>query len=315
MENLSKRAAASRANGAKSRGPRTSAGRQRSSLNAIRHGYLSKCVVLDSENKDGFKAHHEHYIKTFNPTDGVEDDLVEEMVSSAWRLGRLQAVENALFNKAFEKSPGLAGAFSELATNNEFALVHRYQSSVHRMFQRSFKNLILLRQFKAQEPNEPEEELPNEPETDLQNEPKTEKSECSDQIPNEPNSAPKPESGPLPNEPKFEESDLCEQIPNEPSTALEPASGQIPNEPRFAPEPVESATSTGNAPLPNEPKPDESSSHQANEEDANEGETNGEDEDEPDTRPRFVLTLVGMNRTATAPRVILRRPGGKMGKN
>jgi len=137
-------------------------------------------VVLDSEDKDLFKAHHEHYIKTFNPTDGVEDDLVEEMVSSAWRLGRLQAVETALFKKAFEKSPGLAGAFSELAANNEFALVHRYQSSIHRMFQRSFKNLILVRQFKAQEgiepeedliPNEPERESPNEPKQDLPNEP------------------------------------------------------------------------------------------------------------------------------------------------
>jgi len=222
MENISKRAAASRANGAKSRGPRTSAGKKRSSLNAIRHGYLSKCVVLDSENKDGFKAHHEHYIRTFNPTDGVEHDLVEEMVSSAWRLGRLVAVENALFNRAFEKSPGLAGAFSELATNNEFALVHRYQSSIHRMFQRSFKNLILLRQFKAQEGSEPEEELPNEPKQDL---------------PNEPNSAPEPvESAPS--------SDNTE-IPNEPNS--EPAP-----EPNADPTPVESS------PLPNEPSSDAS---------------------------------------------------------
>ena len=220
MENLSKRAAASRANGAKSRGPRTSAGRQRSSLNAIRHGYLSKCVVLDSENKDGFKAHHEHYIQTFNPTDGVEDDLVEEMVSSAWRLGRLQEVETALFDKALAKSPDLAGAFSELATNNEFALVHRYQSSVHRMFQRSFKNLILLRQFKAQEGNEPEEEIPNEP-----------------------NSAPEPESA---------------EIPNEPNSTPEPESEQLPNEPSSAPEPMESATSTEINVLPNEPNPDAS---------------------------------------------------------
>ena len=243
MQNLSKRAAASRANGAKSRGPRTSAGRQRSSLNAIRHGFLSKCVVLDSEDKDTFKAHHEHYLQTFNPTDGVEHDLVEEMVASAWRLGRLGAVETALFKKAFVKSPDLAGAFCDLATGKEFDLVHRYQSSVHRMFQRSFKNLILLRQFKAQEGNEPEEDLlPNEPEQE---------------IPNEPSSAPKPDSQPRPNEPKTAESDHPGEIPNEPNSAPKPASEQIPNEPRSAQEPVESATSTGNAPLPNEPRFDE----------------------------------------------------------
>jgi len=228
MENISKRAAASRANGAKSLGPKTAAGRQRSSLNAIRHGYLSKCVVLDSENKDGFKAHHEHYIQTFNPTDGVEHDLVEEMVASAWRLGRLGAVETALFDKA---------------TSNEFALVHRYQSSVHRMFQRSFKNLILLRQFKAQDGNEPEEELPNEPEQDLPNEPKTEEPDSSAaEIPNEPNSAPEPESAEIPNEPRTGETNL----------------GPLPNEPRFAEtaptEPLDSATSTETTKIPNEPR-------------------------------------------------------------
>jgi len=236
MENISKRAAASRANGAKSRGPRTSAGKKRSSLNAIRHGYLSKCVVLDSENKDGFKAHHEHYIQTFNPTDGVEEDLVDEMVSSAWRLGRLQAVENALFNKAYEKSPGLAGAFSELATNNEFALVHRYQSSIHRMFQRSFKNLILLRQFKAQEGNEPEEESTEEPKQDLPNEPEQD----------------------LPNEPE-------QDLPNEPNSVPEPVESaastghtDLPNEPNSqpAPDPRADPTSVKASPLPNEPGPD-----------------------------------------------------------
>jgi len=184
-------------------------------------------VVLDSEDKDLFKAHHEHYIKTFNPTDGVEDDLVEEMVSSAWRLGRLQAVETALFKKAFEKSPGLAGAFSELAANNEFALVHRYQSSIHRMFQRSFKNLILVRQFKAQEGIEPEEDLiPNEPERESPNEPKQD-------LPNEPNSVPKPDSEPLPNEPG--------EIPNEPSpgSSATPQADRNPrNDPSFQPKQV-----------------------------------------------------------------------------
>ena len=134
MQNLSKRAIASRANG-----------------KAIRHGFLSKCVVLDSDDKDLFRAHHENYIETFNPTDGVEHDLVEEMVASSWRLGRLGAIETALFKNAFVKRPDLAGAFSDLATGKEFELVHRYQSSVHRMFQHSFKNLILLRQFKVQE--------------------------------------------------------------------------------------------------------------------------------------------------------------------
>jgi len=69
-------------------------------------------------------------------------DQVEEMVASSWRLGRLGAVETALFKNAITKSAAgnrLVGAFCDLATGKGFALVHRYQSSVHRMFQRSFK--------------------------------------------------------------------------------------------------------------------------------------------------------------------------------
>lgn len=44
----------SRANGARPRGPTTPAGKQASSLNAIRHGILAKCVVLTNESRENF---------------------------------------------------------------------------------------------------------------------------------------------------------------------------------------------------------------------------------------------------------------------
>jgi hypothetical protein len=49
-----RRILASRANGARSRGPKTAAGKQRPSSNARRHGLLANCLVLENESVEGF---------------------------------------------------------------------------------------------------------------------------------------------------------------------------------------------------------------------------------------------------------------------
>jgi hypothetical protein len=53
--NLFKRAIASRAKGATSRGPKTEEATRRSSQNAIRHGLLAKCIVLHNESEEVFQ--------------------------------------------------------------------------------------------------------------------------------------------------------------------------------------------------------------------------------------------------------------------
>ena len=148
-----------RANGARSHGPVTAEGKQRSAQNAMRHGLLARCVVLDNEAREGFDALFELHLDRLQPADGVEFGFIEEMVSSYWRMRRAWAIETRLLQKRLDDQPGadelsrLAGAFENLAASQSIGLIHRYETRLHCMYQRALKNLLLLR--KAGMPNEP----------------------------------------------------------------------------------------------------------------------------------------------------------------
>ena len=149
----------SRANGARSRGPITPEGKERSSTNALRHALLAKCVVLENESNECFDDLVTQHIRRFAPADGVEFAMIEEMVAANWRMRRAWAIENRLMEKAIAKQPPgddlsrLADAFSQLAASPELNLLHRYEARLHRIYQRALNNLLRLR----------EPELPNGP--------------------------------------------------------------------------------------------------------------------------------------------------------
>ena len=103
--NLTKRAIASRANGRLSRGPITEEGKRKASLNGLRHGLLSKNIVLPGESKAMFEALLNQYVDKLGPADGAEFTYVEELAASAWRQRRLWAVENRLWSDALGDHP------------------------------------------------------------------------------------------------------------------------------------------------------------------------------------------------------------------
>ena len=146
-----RRIKASQRNGALSRGPKTAAGKARSSQNAVRHGLLAKRVVLSNESEENFLIVMDQYVDRLDPQDGVEYGFVEEMVACYWRLHRSMAIEKGLFDQALRKhATGLqidraADAWTELAAGDALKTLHRYQASLHRNFQRSMNNLLLLR--------------------------------------------------------------------------------------------------------------------------------------------------------------------------
>jgi hypothetical protein len=150
---------ASRANGARSRGPITEPGKQISSQNARRHALLARCVVLQNESPEAFESVLNEHLERFQPADGVEFGIVEEMVAAWWRMRRAWTIETSLLSEAFDvPEPGdgprlLAAAFKNIDDSHGLALLHRYETRLHCMYQRGLRNLQLLRATQA--PNEP----------------------------------------------------------------------------------------------------------------------------------------------------------------
>ena len=183
--NLTKRAIASRANGRLSRGPITEEGKRKASLNGLRHGLLSKNIVLPGESKEMFVALLNQYVDKLGPADGAEFTYVEELAASAWRQRRLWAVENRLWSDALAEYPdedhrgSITAGLKDLARGPELALLQRYEARLSNAHQRALNNFFLLAsldcqanldpdnspEFKAVEPTSP---AGNPPEPDEQ---------------------------------------------------------------------------------------------------------------------------------------------------
>ena len=164
-----------RANGAKSRGPKTPEGREKSSRNAIKHGFTSNSImVLDSESPDRFHEILNDFYTTYQPAGAVEKDLVEEMVAARWRIRRMWSVETGLLNSEIhtqetkidtpDSGVHLAAAFRTLADeSHSLALNFRYASRLHRLYDSALKNLRELQQNRPPQPPEPEVPTDSEP--------------------------------------------------------------------------------------------------------------------------------------------------------
>src|SRR5579863_649450 len=87
------RASTNRANAQHSTGPRTEAGKQRSSLNAIRHGLTAASPVLPSEDSAAYEQHHRQLFDEYQPATATETQLVNELVDTSWRLNRVPLLE------------------------------------------------------------------------------------------------------------------------------------------------------------------------------------------------------------------------------
>jgi hypothetical protein len=96
---VTSRTAINRRNSRHSTGPRTDSGKQRSSLNALRHGLTAACAVLPSEDQAAYDAHRRGFFDEYKPATPTETQFVQELADTAWRLNRIPSLEAELLSQ------------------------------------------------------------------------------------------------------------------------------------------------------------------------------------------------------------------------
>ena len=89
--------AANQANARHSTGPKTRKGKAVIRLNALRHGLLTRDVVLPGEDAEGFEDLWNQVRANLSPVGPIEEFLVDRVVNAMWRLQRLARAETAFF--------------------------------------------------------------------------------------------------------------------------------------------------------------------------------------------------------------------------
>jgi hypothetical protein len=146
------RAAASRRNGAKSRGPRTPDGKVRAAQNALKHGMRAqKYVLLPQEDAAAFAALETAILAELAPEDVLQTLLARRVAVAAWRLERADRREAEVleFRSYEDANAGLALIRDGNATRS-FDTLMRYRGAAMAEFWRALKTLKALQAEQAE---------------------------------------------------------------------------------------------------------------------------------------------------------------------
>lgn len=134
-----------RENAQKSTGPKTAAGKARSSRNARRHDLLSRRLLLEGESASELKQLRDGMRKSSRPVGELEEELVERMVSAVWRKRRGDRVELGLWDWRGTVSSGkstLANVFfMDSQHDQSLQKLTRYMTAASGEFRRAYQML------------------------------------------------------------------------------------------------------------------------------------------------------------------------------
>lgn len=140
-----RRREANQRNAQKSTGPRTTAGKARSSRNATRHGLLSRRMLLQGESEKELAALRQGMRQSLRPFGELEEELVERMVATTWRKRRGDRVELGLWDWRGTVSRGestLANVFfMDSQHDQSLQKLTRYMTACSAEFRRAYQML------------------------------------------------------------------------------------------------------------------------------------------------------------------------------
>lgn len=132
-----------RKNSQKSTGPKTNKGKEISSQNSIKHGLLSKTLVIKGESSNSYEVFRNGVYDDLQPMTAMETLLVEKIVNYAWRLRRAVQAETVLLENGLNDkwSTKKLDAFFSGFEAKKIQNICRYESTIEKHFYRSLKEL------------------------------------------------------------------------------------------------------------------------------------------------------------------------------
>jgi hypothetical protein len=142
-------------------GPKTDQGKERSRLNATRHGLTGQITVMTEEDRAAHDTFCQALIKDLAPSGAMQQQLANRVAEDSWRLNRISAIEENIFAIGFDnygsvfvdmEDPQLHATMTATVTfardADQFKLLSLYEQRLNRSVE---KNLKLLRQLQADE--------------------------------------------------------------------------------------------------------------------------------------------------------------------
>jgi hypothetical protein len=149
---------ANRNNARLSSGPASAAGRNRSRMNAQRHGLTGQVTTMSDEDRAAHDQFSSALIKDLAPDGAMEIQLAQRVATDSWRLNRISAIEDNLFalgqlQNAGQACPDVPELDAALTTAHVFTLESKqlqlltlYEQRINRSIQ---KNLAILQSLQA----------------------------------------------------------------------------------------------------------------------------------------------------------------------
>jgi hypothetical protein len=154
---------ANRRNAQHSTGAKTEAGRNRSRMNALRHGLTGQVTTMTEDDRTAHDKLSKALIADLAPEGAMETQLAQRIATDSWRLNRASAIEDNLFALGiYEHSgqllsdhdqPGHEQIDAALTTARVFTLESKqlqlltlYEQRINRSLQ---KNLAMLQALQA----------------------------------------------------------------------------------------------------------------------------------------------------------------------
>jgi hypothetical protein len=147
-------------NALRSTGPKTAAGKKRSSLNAFKHGLSGNPLVMQKHEFEAYELLTGKMLADLKPVTEPEKQIAQKIIDLNFRINRITAIENNMLNfdmtdnePNFEEDDGIAAMMGQASAwkkeAHAFEILGRYEARLSKQLLQYQKELERLQATRA----------------------------------------------------------------------------------------------------------------------------------------------------------------------